>query len=148
AERLTPRCRLLLPVEPDSNLVCLVVNPGDNRSPAAMNRFMRRLFGRFANDGKSPVQLREFIGSHTSLLRSNLTPDAAALVAEGGCTYASRFVSGADGAYPDAADHRFRLRHTLMNPWLTRELEGGRFIDRYLDYLEASILATLEGFEA
>ncbi|MCB1560249.1 MAG: pyridoxal-dependent decarboxylase [Xanthomonadales bacterium] len=148
AERLAPRCRLLLPVEPDTNLVCLVVNPGDNRSPALMNRLMRSLFGRFANDAKSPVQLREFIGSHTSLLRRNLTPAAAQLVAERCGIDASLFVAEASARNDSGgtADHLFLLRHTLMNPWLTRDLEGGRFIDRYLDYLEASILATLEGF--
>jgi hypothetical protein len=43
------------------------------------------------------------------------------------------------------ADHLFLLQHTLMNPWLSDDSEGGSFVDRYCEFLERAIALTLEG---
>jgi len=43
------------------------------------------------------------------------------------------------------ADHLFLLRHTLMNPWLSGDSEGGEFHGRYCEYLERAISTTLAG---
>jgi hypothetical protein len=65
-----------MPVEPDTNLVCIAVNPAGNGSLARMNAFGRALFQHFALDPAQP-QASEFIGSHTSLMRGNLSAAAA-----------------------------------------------------------------------
>ena len=56
---------LIVPFEPDSNLVCLVLN----RSLARMTRFARRVFRRMKVDADRAVQGARFIGSYTSLRR-------------------------------------------------------------------------------
>ena len=67
AERLADRVRVMVPFEPDTNLVCLALNPRDNESLAAMNRFGRRIFAGMRVDPTRPLQVTEFIGSYTSL---------------------------------------------------------------------------------
>ena len=143
AVRLAGVCTLALPVEPDTNLVCIAVNPAGNRSLARMNDFGRALFRHFQLDPAQP-QASGFIGSHTSLLRRNLSAVAARRLAR-------RF--GVDpGAFVDSvrdpateADHMFLLRHTLMNPWLSDASERGDAIGRYCEYLERAVRRTLDG---
>jgi len=106
-----------------------------------MNAFGRALFGHFALDPQNP-QASEFIGSHTSLLRRNLSTAAARRIARKLDFDAGTFVAAACG--PGNADHVFLLRHTLMNPWLSDESERGNVIGRYCEYLERAILKTLE----
>jgi hypothetical protein len=143
AARLRGTCTMALPVEPDTNLVCIAVNPAGNRSLARMNRFGRALFGRFALD-PARTQASEFIGSHTSLLRRNLSDAAARRIARTlGFDAASFVVDVADAARD--ADHVFLLRHTLMNPWLADAGEGRDFLGRYCAYLERAIAETLAG---
>jgi len=143
AAQLRGRCTLAMPVEPDTNLICIAVNPAGNRSLARMNRFGRALFRRFALD-PDRTQGSEFIGSHTSLLRRNLSDAAARRIARTlGFDAASFVVDGADATY--AADHVFLLRHTLMNPWLADAGDGRDFIGRYCAYLEQAIAETLAG---
>jgi glutamate/tyrosine decarboxylase-like PLP-dependent enzyme len=142
AERLAPVCTLAMPVEPDTNLVCIAVNPAGNRSLARMNAFGRALFRRFALDPAQP-QASEFIGSHTSVLRRNLAPAAARRLARKlGLAPESFAADVRDPAF--AADHLFLLRHTLMNPWLGDDSERGDFIGRYCEYLERAITEALK----
>ena len=132
-----------MPVEPDTNLVCIAVNPAGNNSLARMNRFGRALFHHFALDPANP-QACEFIGSHTSLLRKNLSPIAARKLARRLGFDPNSFVTAVHDRN-DEADHVFLLRHTLMNPWLSDDSEGNGFVDRYCEFLERSIAQTLEG---
>jgi glutamate/tyrosine decarboxylase-like PLP-dependent enzyme len=135
-QRLAGECRILMPVEPDTNLCCIALNPAGNTSLARMNDFGRAVFGRLAVNPAEPVQTRQFLGSFTSLRRSHLDhADAARLAAFLGID--------ADGFSEDGTDHLFLLRHTLMNPWLTVEHEGRNYLDRYCDYLESAIRAEL-----
>lgn len=141
ASRLSQQCTLALPVEPDTNLICIAVNPPGNRSPARMNRFGRALFRHFALDAAQP-HASEFIGSHTSLLRKNLSAAAAARMARMFGLDAASFV--VEVTAPDVqANHLFLLRHTLMNPWLADDSEAGNFVWRYCEYLEQAIMRTL-----
>jgi hypothetical protein len=141
AARLRGTCNLVLPVEPDTNLVCIAVNPAGNRSLARLNDFGRALFRRFALDPACP-QASEFIGSHTSMLRRNLSAAAARRIARTLGFDAETFSVDPQDAGRDA-DHLFLLRHTLMNPWLGDDSERGDFLGRYCDYLERSITQTL-----
>lgn len=143
AERLAGSCTLVMPVEPDTNLVCIAVNPSGNRSLARMNRFGRALFRHFVLDGARP-EACEFIGSHTSVLRKNLSAAAARRMARKLRLDADSFVLIVDDP-AGQADHLFLLRHTLMNPWLSEDGEGNNFVGRYCEFLERAIALTLEG---
>ena len=139
--RLTHSCNLVMPVEPDTNLICIAVNPAGNRSLARMNRFGRALFRHFALDAADP-RTCEFIGSHTSVMRKNLSAAAARRVARKlGFDAESFVVAVSDPAFE--SDHLFLMRHTLMNPWLADDSEGGDFVGRYCEFLERAIAKTL-----
>ena len=142
AKKLEDRVRLVVPFEPDSNLVCLAVNRNDNQSLARMNRFARRVFSRMEVDAARPVQFTRFIGSYTSLRR------------EGGDDKQCRRILCDLGIDPktfvavparpeEEADHIFILRHTLMNPFLMDGPGARNYIDMYWDFLEEAIDAAL-----
>ena len=139
--RMAGLCTIVMPVEPDTNLVCIAVNPSGNRSLARMNRFARALFRHFALDAARP-QACEFIGSHTSVLRKNLSAAAARRMARKLRFDPDSFVLIASDPALEA-DHLFLLRHTLMNPWLSNDGESGNFVGRYCEFLERAIARTL-----
>ena len=141
AVRLAGSCTLVMPVEPDTNLICIGVNPAGNRSLARMNRFGRALFRHFALDAARP-EACEFIGSHTSVLRKNLSVAAARRMARKLRLDPDTFVTTPNDPAVEA-DHLFVLRHTLMNPWLSEDGEGNNFVGRYCDFLERAIAQTL-----
>jgi glutamate/tyrosine decarboxylase-like PLP-dependent enzyme len=144
AARLARSCTIVMPVEPDTNLICIAVNPCGNRSLARMNRFGRAMFRHFSLDPARPSHACEFIGSHTSVLRKNLSVLAVRRMARKLRFDADSFVATVSD--PDVeADHLFLLRHTLMNPWLADDSEGGDFVGRYCEFLERAIAQTLEG---
>ena len=142
AERLDDRVRLIVPFEPDSNLVCLALNRNGNTSLARMNRFARRVFDRLKVDPTRPVQDVRFIGSYTSLRREGGEDgQCGRILRELGIDPAT-FV--AVPARPEEeADHIFILRHTLMNPFLMDGPGGRSYIDMYWDFLEEAIDAAL-----
>lgn len=141
--RMARSCNIVMPVEPDTNLVCIAVNPSGNRSLARMNRFSRALFRHFSLEPARPLNACEFIGSHTCLLRKNLSAAAARRMARKLGFDADTFVATVNDPSVEA-DHVFVLRHTLMNPWLTDDRAGANFIDRYCEFLERAIAQTLE----
>jgi hypothetical protein len=106
-----------------------------------MNRFGRALFRHFTIDPSRP-EASEFIGSHTSMLRKNLSLPAARRLARTLGIDAESFVANVSDAAVEA-DHVFVLRHTLMNPWLSGDADRGNFIGRYCDFLERAIAQTL-----
>lgn len=145
AERWSELVHLSVPFEPDSNLICLALNPVGNDSVAVMNRFGRAVFGRMKVDPTQPVQLKTFIGSYTSLTKANLPGRQADRILEGLHLDPATFQLVPEDTERDG-DHLFILRHTLMNPWLLASPEGdGRsYIDLYWDYLEDVIREELE----
>ena len=120
-----------IPFPPDSNLVCLALNPAGNRDVAVMNRFMRAIYDELRCDPSEAVQSREFYGSMTTLQPEALGAEDLARVLD---------ALGLDPATlrPDVegADRLVILRHTLMNPFLEDEENGISYIDRYFEYLE------------
>lgn len=143
AKRLEARVRITVPFEPDTNLVCLALNPAGNTSLAAMNRFSRAVFADMKVDPTQPLQVKSYIASYTSLLKDHLVPgQEARILAELGIDPATYVKRPEDET--TQADHIFILRHTLMNPWLSSERGGQSYIDRYLQYLYELLLATLD----
>ena len=142
AERLEDRVRLIVPFEPDSNLICLAVNRNGNRSLARMNRFARRVFSRMKVDATRPVQFARFIGSYTSLRREGGADGQCGRILRDLGIDPKTFVAGP--VRPgEEADHIFILRHTLMNPFLMDGPGERSYIDMYWDFLEEAIDAAL-----
>lgn len=145
AAELSGVARIILPFEPDTNLICLAINPEGNRALGAMNRFGERLYQQMrAGTGVDPRQ-REFYGSRTRVHRNSLREPMARRLTDALGLDPDSFV-----AEPDASgqqdDSLFLLRHTLMNPWLSGRGTEGRglnFLDRYCRWLGSLIRKTI-----
>ena len=126
----------VVPFVPDSNLVCLALNPVGNRDVSRANAFVRRLYDELRCDPSQPLQLKEFFGSVTTL-----RPEALGEVE-------MRRILQALGLDPDTLggdndDRLLILRHTLMNPYLIDHENGISYIDRYFEFLERRTRALL-----
>jgi glutamate/tyrosine decarboxylase-like PLP-dependent enzyme len=122
--------RVSVPFAPDSNLVCMALNPVGNRDIAAMNRFVRRLYQCLRADPNTPLQVHEFFASMTTLQPEMLgEQDMARVLGELDLDAAS--------INPDDrnADRLVILRHTLMNPYLIDRENGISYLARYFEYL-------------
>ncbi|HPA01369.1 MAG TPA: pyridoxal-dependent decarboxylase [Chiayiivirga sp.] len=123
----------IVPFPPDSNLVCLALNPRGNRDLARANAFLQRIHARLNSDPAQPIQIKQFFASTTSIrpavlgladmhrILDALGIDPATMAEEGG------------------ADRLFILRHTLMNPYLIDHENRISFIDRYFQYLKTCV---------
>lgn len=138
ARRLADVATLTVPFEPDSNLICLAVNPLGNRSLARMNAFGRKLYEQLRVDAARPLQIREFFGSSTVVsLRALGQEQAKRVLNELGVDPATL---REDPEEPELeAEGIFLLRHTLMNPWLIDEVNDINYVDRYCAYLESLV---------
>jgi glutamate/tyrosine decarboxylase-like PLP-dependent enzyme len=119
----------LVPFAPDSNLVCLALNPAGNSDLARANAYLRALHDELRCDPGHPLQMKEFFGSMTTLRADAL-----------GVEEWTRLL-GALGLDPTSAgtgeddDRLCILRHTLMNPYLIDHENGISYIDRYFEFL-------------
>jgi glutamate/tyrosine decarboxylase-like PLP-dependent enzyme len=128
ASELQGIAHVAVPFRPDTNLLCIAINPAGNRSLKKLNQFSRQIFGAMRVDASVPVQSREFFGSYTTLTERGL-----------GETDFSRCLALL-GIEEDDDDHRiFILRHTLMNPWLIDSYNGINYIDQYCVFLRGII---------
>jgi hypothetical protein len=138
ADTMAGRLHVCIPFAPDSNLVCLALNPHNNRDVAAMNGFIETLYEDLRCDPNTAMQTREFFGSITTLRPEALgEADMARVLAELGLDPATLRPDR------DGADRLVILRHTLMNPFLDDRENGIRYIDRYFDFLARRIGALL-----
>jgi glutamate/tyrosine decarboxylase-like PLP-dependent enzyme len=122
-----------VPFAPDSNLVCLALNPAGNRDVGTGNAFVRRLHDELRCDPQRPLQVKEFFGSMTTL-----RPEAL------GAVELHRIATRLQldpASFNEAADRLVILRHTLMNPFLIDHENGISYIDRYFEYLAARVRA-------
>ncbi len=125
----------LVPFAPDSNLVCLALNPRGNASVAGANAFVRALHDTLRCDPAQPLQLKEFFGSVTSLRPEVLGAAETARILAGLALDASTLEC-------DGGDDRLLiLRHTLMNPYLIDHENGISYIDRYFEFLGRRVRA-------
>ncbi len=137
ATRMADVVHACLPFAPDSNLVCLALNPAGNRDVAVANAFVQRLQDELRCDPRQPLQTKQFFGSSTTLRpESGGADELAAILGRLGLDAAS-FGPAAD------ADRLVILRHTLMNPYLIDTENGISYIDRYFEHLETRIRALL-----
>jgi glutamate/tyrosine decarboxylase-like PLP-dependent enzyme len=134
AERFATEMEGLLevcvPYAPDSNLVCLALNPAGNRDVAVANAFVRRLHDALRCEPSQAVQSREFFGSMTTLRPEALgEADMVRVLSSLGLDPQSLLPEH------EGADRLAILRHTLMNPYLEDAANGISYIDRYFEYL-------------
>jgi glutamate/tyrosine decarboxylase-like PLP-dependent enzyme len=141
-QRMQDRVRVTVPILPDTNLICLALNPVGNTDLAAVNRFTRGVFSALSVDSGLPVQSRDFLASYTSIFRANLGQSTAQEMMGALGVDPATFLAHPAGQ-AGASDHLYVLRHTLMNPWLLFEEQGRNYIDRYLDVLERILDAEL-----
>ena len=132
--------RVRVPFAPDSNLVCLALNPLGNSDVARANAFTRALHDGLRCDPTQPLQLKQFFGSMTTLRLEAL--------GEAGM-HGILGMLGLDPATlarddQDDSDHLVILRHTLMNPYLIDHENGISYIDLYFEHL-ARRLRALQG---
>jgi glutamate/tyrosine decarboxylase-like PLP-dependent enzyme len=132
-DALAGTARVILPFEPDTNLVCLAINPEGNRSLGRMNAFGCRLYANLGAGANVDIRGREFFGSHTLVHRSALSDAVAArLLGDLGLDPGTFVIDPDDSG--EQADSIFLLRHTLMNPWLSAD-QGVNYLDRYCCFL-------------
>lgn len=143
-DQLEGVARVVLPFEPDTNLVCLAINPAGNRSLAKMNAFGRRLYAHLRVGEKVDIHTREFFGSRTLVHRDKLGTQAAERIMAELDLDPATFVEDPDDS-GEQADSIFLLRHTLMNPWLSGREEGLNYLDRYCRHLAALVRRELAG---
>ncbi len=137
AQELEGVARVVVPFAPDSNLVCLAINPHGNERLEVANAFVRALHRELRTDGRQPLQLREFFGTTTTLRPQAVGgAEMARILRDVGLD-----PSTLDGDGDGDDDHLLILRHTLMNPYLVDHANGISYIDRYLEFLAQRIRA-------
>ncbi|MBL37761.1 MAG: pyridoxal-dependent decarboxylase [Xanthomonadales bacterium] len=141
AAGLHGKARIIMPFEPDTNLVCLAINPEGNRDLAVMNRFGERLYERLRVGQGLDLRQREFFGSRTRVPRTSLSDEVAHKLIESLGLDSESFTAEPS---EKGADNIFLLRHTLMNPWLTGAAHGISYLDRYCRHLDELVRTELE----
>lgn len=135
ARDMAGRVSALVPFPPDSNLVCLALNPCGNRDLARANAFLQSIHARLDSDPGQPIQIKQFFASTTSIRPAVLgEADMQRILAALGID-PDTLVEGRAGA-----DRLFILRHTLMNPYLIDRENGISYIDRYFEHLTTCLL--------
>jgi len=134
AARLRGQATLSIPFEPDSNLVCLALNPAGNRDLAVANRFTARIYDALRVDASQPLQVKQHFASATTLALHSLghAPMVAVLERLG---LDPRTLREQPTDPRREAAGLFVLRHTLMNPWLYDAENGVDYLDLYCDCL-------------
>ncbi|MDK1286783.1 pyridoxal phosphate-dependent decarboxylase family protein [Pseudoalteromonas umbrosa] len=143
SEKLAGKATLIAPIEPDTNLICLAINPAGNSSTRVLNDFTRKVFEHIKIEKSTPMFSKEFIGSYTSIFRKNINDKVAHNLCFKLGLDPHSFVRDVEQVeFQDNA--LFVLRHTLMNPWLSDDKNGVTYMDMYLNYLEEIIVKLVE----
>jgi len=132
---IADQLHVLVPFAPDSNLVCLALNPCGNSSVAGANAYVRALHDTLRIDPSQPLQLKEFFGSVTSLRPEMLGPADTARILTGLGLDPHSLGTDEDN------DRLVILRHTLMNPYLIDHENGISYIERYFEFLARRVRA-------
>lgn len=140
AREISEHLHVMVPFTPDSNLVCVALNPRGNTRVAVANAYVRELHENLRIDPTRPLQLKEFFGSMTSLQPGMLGPHETARILD-----ALHLDLDSLGDHEDN-DCLLILRHTLMNPYLIDHENDISYIERYFEFLgrRVRMLASLE----
>ncbi len=133
----------LVPFAPDSNLVCLALNPVGNTDVASANAFLRSLHDELRCDPRQPLQLKQFFGSITTLRPEALGAREMQRISAALGLDPATF--GSDDVNESGSDRLVILRHTLMNPYLIDHENGIGYIDLYFEHLTRRVRMLLAG---
>lgn len=123
----------VIPIEPDTNLICLAVKPKHHTCTSDINVLLNRVYEKLNIDIHQPLQVKSFFASSTKIFWSHLSENAL--------TELSNRIGLAIDTDNKTEDHLFVLRHTIMNPWIaTGEVN---YIDKYLEYLDELVMSEL-----
>lgn len=125
-----------VPFAPDTNLVCIALNPQGNRRIAQANAYVGALHDKIRCDPHQPVQMKEFFGSVTSIQRATV----------GDAVFQEILRALELDTAPDndlEGQHLVILRHTLMNPYLIDHENGISYIEAYFAFLARHVRDTL-----
>ena len=134
SRRVSDRVTCYVPFEPDTNLVCLALNPVGNRDIAKTNHFVRSLHDVLRCDPGVPLQRREYFGSITTLRPCTMGIEDSQRIYD-----ALGLDLVADDRRALLDESLVILRHTLMNPFLIDSENDVSYIDGYFDFLERNI---------
>lgn len=134
--RLCDRVRLVVPFEPDTNIVCVAFNPAGNTRIDVLNAFFDRIYARLRVHPERPLQSGDFFGSSTVLHPAALGEGERRRLFEA-------LGLPVDGPGGDLGRGLRILRHALMSPWLEDRVNGIDYIDLYTGYLESLLLEEL-----
>lgn len=125
---------VMVPFAPDTNLVCLALNPRGNRSIKHANAYVGALHDQIKCDPRQPVQVKEFFGSVTTIQRASV-----------GDAVFDEILRALELDAGDDLDsqHLVILRHTLMNPYLIDHENGISYVDGYFAFLARHVRDTL-----
>ena len=137
AKVLEDKVRIVVPVEPQTNILCFAFNPVRNSDLGLMNHFERQIFEKIKIDYQQPLQIKDFIGSYTSLVKAKVPEVLAQKVLEALGIQPASFTMHPTN--PRESDHIFLFRHSLMSPWLLEKSGKESYLDRYCHYLEGLI---------
>lgn len=142
-DKLKDKVKLCLPYTPDTNLLCIAINPIDNTSITEMNNFSNKIYSNLKIQKDVAPKNQHFIGSNTYLLRSNVSENHARELCGLLGLDENNFVNHVTDEETQS-DKIFLLRHTIMNPWLTDNSNGDDYVTMYCDYLERLIIEALK----
>ena len=137
-ETLRGVAHVVIPFEPDCNLVGLCFNPHGNRSLEVANGFTREVYAAMAVHPSDQAGGRhaDFFGSCTTVKLSQL-----------GAGERERLSSSLGVEFTAEDDGLFMLRHTLMNPWLLASPGPGpgTYVEAYLAHLGQVVRRLADG---
>ncbi|WP_018624975.1 pyridoxal phosphate-dependent decarboxylase family protein [Kangiella aquimarina] len=142
-DKIKSRVNLCLPYTPDTNLICIVINPVGNKSITYLNDFTKQIYQHLKISRDSSPKDREFIGSSTQIMRKNISDHHAVELCDMLGVQEKYFVREVKNKTLES-DRVMLLRHTIMNPWLANDTNGNDYVVKYCDYLESLILKYLD----
>ncbi|MCW8878539.1 MAG: pyridoxal-dependent decarboxylase [Kangiellaceae bacterium] len=124
--------KISIPFVPDTNVLCLAINPQNNRSLSGNQEFMKKLFSLVGSERDKSVQTRPFITSISRLKLGYFSQEEAAkLFADIGLDY--------EDDLQLSESHLMILRHSLNNPWLYLKGDSEEVIQQYCEFLSKNI---------
>ncbi len=133
------RVKMVIPIQPDTNILCLAINPINNFSLTRMNRFSNRVIDGLEKQLSLIDYNPPFQCATSSLLHSNIgSEDAKQLYKKLGIKNRSFVVNIEDPKVQTNSVHI--LKFNLLNPWLFSDISSKCTIEQYCDYLEQVII--------
>ena len=129
--------RLCVPVKPETNILCYVVNPYPNKDLEILNKFTDLVFENLTNDPNRPLQTVDFLATSTTLpLHILPVKSQHRILTELG-------ISTRRKRNPSTTSLTV-LRHTLMNPWLGEVTEDQYYyLEEYVKYMKSLFKQTI-----